>query len=90
MRTGLAICASTVSNTSTSPRPAKLGFTQFSEHPVKQTQWRAFVQRGRLRTEACSLSEVVTFLQMFLLPPVTAITAGMDFEQHWTRARGWH
>ena len=50
-------------------RPPLAMTTEFSGDRTNQTQWRAFVRKGRLVIEPPPFNEVVAMLSGFLLPP---------------------
>ena len=56
--------------------------------PERQTQWRAFLRRGRLDT-APDASELADTLIKFLGPPIRALANGERFAAPWTPDRGW-
>jgi hypothetical protein len=62
----------------------------FVENPVKQTQWKAFLRKGRLDGKETNLDEVITFLRNFLMPPSLAMAAGKPFNMHWLAGGPWH
>ena len=57
---------------------------EFSEDPTKQALWRAFVRKGRLAVESKTLSEIVTDLEVFLMPLAIAASSGKPFRKRWT------
>ena len=72
------------------PQEDPLAFTPaFSESPLKQTQWRAFVRRGKLKAGEISLPEIILSLREFLLPPVAALRANLPFTQQWKAGGPW-
>jgi len=62
---------------------------EFAEDPGKQKQWLAFLKRGQLKSEQNSLSEVITIIRDFLMPPCLAAAQDKAFNQLWVRARHW-
>jgi predicted nucleotidyltransferase component of viral defense system len=62
---------------------------EFSGAALKQSQWRAFVRRGKLRAGAASLNEVTTLLREFLTPVVDSLNAGSQFSQRWKAGGPW-
>ncbi len=72
------------------PSEAPLALTpEFYEDSAKQKQWKAFMDKGNLRAEKKPLSEVVTILQGFLMPPSQAIAKGEPFEMIWQPPGPW-
>lgn len=61
----------------------------FVENLVKQTQWNAFLRKGRLDDGSKSLGDVVGFLRDFLMPPSVAVAAGKPFEMGWSAGGPW-
>ena len=66
---------------------------EFAGDTMKQTQWRAFLQKARLDAAgveaAVDLQSVVEALCAFLLPPLRAAALGELFERVWTAAGPW-
>ncbi len=62
---------------------------EFSEDRAKQTQWDAFVKRGRIHMDKLTLSEVVALLLKFVMPPTLAAAAGKPFAMHWPAGGPW-
>jgi hypothetical protein len=60
----------------------------FLADPGRQTQWRAFLRRGRLRapSDASMLTEA---LRRFLLPVIAAAGSGAPFDAHWRPGGPW-
>ncbi len=56
---------------------------------LKQAQWRAFLRRSRLDSQAPGLVEVVAALQSFLMPPTLAVATGEAFEMVWPASGPW-
>jgi hypothetical protein len=64
---------------------------EFSEHPQKQAQWKAFVQQsGALTNQPRSLAEVVAFLGAFLLPVLEAARESQKWAEAWPPGGSWH
>ncbi len=63
--------------------------TEFSESEVANTQWRAFVRKGRLVNAPASLAEAVSGIARFLLPVARAHLAGGAFKMNWTAGGPW-
>lgn len=90
---GLLLCAAiqaTLTRRSTPiPTDVPLALTPiFAADPVKQTLWSAFIRRTRLGGHL-GLEEIITELQRFLLPPLSALANGMEFTRRWTPGVGW-
>jgi len=63
--------------------------TEFSESEAANTQWRAFVRKGRLANAPASLGEAVSGIACFLLPVARAHLAGGAFRVNWTAGGPW-
>jgi len=63
--------------------------TEFSESEAANTQWRAFVRKGRLANAPASLGEAVSGIACFLLPVARAHLAGGTFRVNWTAGGPW-
>ena len=61
----------------------------FFGNPSKQSQWLAFVRRGRLIQKTPTLEEVVLTIREFLWPVVQSIIDGRAFKQHWEKLGRW-
>lgn len=71
------------------PIAAPLALTdEFAADTGKQTQWRAFVRRGRLSDEA-PLAEVVDGLRTFLLPVLDAARRESALDARWQPGGPW-
>lgn len=71
------------------PPVAPLALTdEFAADTRKQTQWRAFVRRGRLSDEA-PLAEVVNLLRAFLLPVLDAARRESGLDARWQPGGPW-
>lgn len=73
------------------PSAQPLALTEeFARDRTKQTQWRAFLRKGRLAVEADGLQTVVALLGEFLMPPTTALVHNKDFNKKWPAKGPWH
>jgi predicted nucleotidyltransferase component of viral defense system len=63
--------------------------SEFSEDAAKQTQWKAFIRKGKLKTDEKTLGEVVAVLQDFLMPPTQAVVQGREFQLIWQPGGSW-
>ena len=71
------------------PEAVPLALTDaFANDAGKQTQWRAFVRRGRLSEDA-PLAEVVVTLRAFLVPVLDAARENARLEARWTPGGPW-
>lgn len=61
----------------------------FAADAAKQTQWRAFLQRGRLSTGDAGFPEMIAALRCFLMPPVEALRARGIFPTYWPAGGPW-
>ncbi len=72
------------------PAEIPIGLTpDFSDNPLKQSQWASFLKKSRLVKESITLTEVVQILRDFLLPPAQALVAGQPFERSWPAGGPW-
>jgi predicted nucleotidyltransferase component of viral defense system len=62
---------------------------EFARDTSKQTQWAAFVRRGRLVTETPELESIIALLHSFLWPVNEAVVADRIFEMRWNAAGPW-
>jgi hypothetical protein len=63
--------------------------SEFGVNPIKMNQWQAFLNRNQLDLEDVSLSQVLTILQDFLLPPWQAIAEEQIFKATWAPGGPW-
>jgi predicted nucleotidyltransferase component of viral defense system len=63
--------------------------SEFAQDRAKQTQWRAFIGKGKLDTGGAGLDEVVVALRGFLKPPAEAAVAGGLLEMIWPASGPW-
>jgi hypothetical protein len=61
----------------------------FSADPAKQSQWSAFLRKGRLGVEAGTLTEIVKEIADFLLPPAYESANGNPFRKNWPPGGPW-
>ncbi|MHB1342481.1 MAG: nucleotidyl transferase AbiEii/AbiGii toxin family protein [Coriobacteriia bacterium] len=73
-----------------SSRPAVLS-DDYAKRPERMTQWSAFVTRlGVSGIEAPdSLVDVVDDINVFIMPPAIAVSAGQPFSLNWVPGKGW-
>jgi len=62
---------------------------EFATDSAKQTQWSAFVRKGRFDDCPTDLLEVVEPLREFLLPPLSALSAETRFVRTWPAGGPW-
>ena len=62
---------------------------QFTEDPVKQTQWEGFLNRSGLSDAPWKLSTVVETLSIFLIPLLSAAKEGGECNQVWRDGGPW-
>jgi predicted nucleotidyltransferase component of viral defense system len=71
------------------PRSAPLALrTEFYELPTKQTQWRAFLQKSKLKADS-SLKEIIEVIREFLMPVVDGVLNGNEENQAWQPGGPW-
>jgi hypothetical protein len=73
------------------PTSAPIALTPtFHSAPVKETQWRAFLRKGRVdRSPSPPLSDVVQCIHEFVMPVIDALAAGASFTRHWSPGGPW-
>lgn len=62
---------------------------EFSGDATKQTQWRAFIKRGRLRVSEEDLGEVIAVIRGFLGPLFLPTAGAEPFKAHWPKGGPW-
>lgn len=68
--------------------PIALG-EAFLQDPDKTTQWRAFLRRTGLEERGTELSQVITELRAFLIPPIVAASKNEALNQSWEDGGPW-
>ena len=63
--------------------------SEFAQDQGKQTQWRAFIGKGKLDTGGAGLDEIVDALRGFLMPAAKAVAAGEVLEMVWPAFGPW-
>lgn len=63
--------------------------SEFFEDESKQKQWKAFLKKGKLKSEDKELQAVILTLQSFLLPPTQAVVKAQAFNQIWLLPGLW-
>jgi hypothetical protein len=63
--------------------------SEFALDKAKQTQWKAFTSRARLRIPAGDLDRVIGQIHSFLLPPTEALIQGKQFTLLWPAGGPW-
>ena len=61
----------------------------FASAPLKQTQWRAFVSRTRLKQKSLDMKAVVDAIRDFIMPPTSAALADKPFPRTWSKGGPW-
>lgn len=70
------------------PSGTPLGLTdEFAEHDQKNMQWSGFLRKNALAP--MTLQQVIESLREFLIPVLTALATGDDFEAQWQAGTGW-
>jgi len=62
---------------------------EFAGDPVKATQWRAFIKKGRLDGVTDDLEEILSTIASFLTPILRSITEEKDFKHTWKPPGPW-
>jgi Nucleotidyl transferase AbiEii toxin, Type IV TA system len=63
--------------------------SEFSNDPLKQSQWKAFVRRSRLKLADEGLEGVVAEIRDFLESPVVAASKGESLKLAWAKGGPW-
>lgn len=72
------------------PETAPLALTsEFYEDASKQTQWKAFINKGGLDAGESGLEEVMGVLAGFLMPPTDAARGTESFDLEWSPGGPW-
>jgi hypothetical protein len=61
----------------------------FGLDPAKQTQWLAFLRKGRLPADDTSLDALTSLLHDFLMPPTLTLLAAATFAAFWPAGGPW-
>jgi len=61
----------------------------FGEDAIRQTQWAAFIRNLRSEDITVSLTEVISNIKTFLLPPVQALYKQKPFRGSWAPGGPW-
>lgn len=71
------------------PKTIPFGLSrEFAQDKHKQTQWKAFLKKNALAE--LQLSQVVTDIQAFLAPPISALWQDTKLAQKWVPEKGWN
>jgi hypothetical protein len=70
-------------------RPPLALTTEFTEGAQKLTQWKAFINKSKLDSEAKTFSQIGEDLTGFLMPPTKALVHGTGFEMDWLPNGPW-
>jgi predicted nucleotidyltransferase component of viral defense system len=72
------------------PEVAPVALTdQFALEPDKITQWRAFLNRNRLDVGGDELRSIIQQLYRFLMPPLSALANGLEWQKTWPAGGPW-
>ena len=63
--------------------------SEFAQDRTKQTQWRAFLGKGKLDTGGAELDQVIDALHDFLMPAAQAIVASGLLDLAWPARGPW-
>ncbi|NIM12132.1 MAG: nucleotidyl transferase AbiEii/AbiGii toxin family protein [Candidatus Aminicenantes bacterium] len=61
----------------------------FFEDSVKKIQWKAFVRKKKINMDNVELSDIVSAIKEFLMPPLTALQQGRAFNMTWKPFGPW-
>lgn len=62
---------------------------EFISDGVKQSQWRAFIERSNLRMDMKEIGTVVASVLDFIMPPTLAAHASESFRKIWSKGGLW-
>jgi hypothetical protein len=72
------------------PNSVPIGLTmEFTEDPMKQIQWGAFIKRLVDNVEPLTLEETVDSIREFIMPPLVASNEGKVFDSVWSAGGPW-
>ena len=63
---------------------------EFYSNDHKETQWRAFVDKGQLMRKTDSLEGTIRLIRDFIMPVAKAVRSGESFAKVWVGDIGWH
>jgi len=87
---GQAVTATFTRRQTILPVDVPTGLTDtFAEDRTKQTQWHAFVRKGRITVDGVNFGQVVKLLREFLMPPTLAAVRGEVFASRWQTGGPW-
>jgi len=61
----------------------------FIQNPLKQTQWKAFVQKNRFVKVEKDIGKTIDLLRSFLIPVIDSIAKSKSFEMTWSAGGPW-
>lgn len=62
---------------------------EFYDDREKNAQWKAFLNKAKLKAEGKSLAEIAEGLRAFLIPVSKAVTRDEVLQRHWERGASW-
>ncbi|MBW4508346.1 MAG: nucleotidyl transferase AbiEii/AbiGii toxin family protein [Scytonematopsis contorta HA4267-MV1] len=62
---------------------------EFAEDITKKKQWRAFLNKGKLKSEHKHFVQVTDIIRDFLMPPCLAAIKDETFNRRWYPSNGW-
>ena len=85
-----AIAATFERRNTTLPSDPPLALTEeFHNDAGKQTQWNAFLRKGRLKVQERDFGKVMSLLRDFLMPPSLALVQKKKFDAKWCPGEPW-
>jgi len=63
--------------------------SEFYSDAGKQSQWDAFLRKGRFSLDSANLDDVIKLVGDFLMPPTLASVEGKKFDDHWSPGGPW-
>jgi predicted nucleotidyltransferase component of viral defense system len=61
----------------------------FVEHPLKQTQWRAFIRKNEFSKIQTDFEKTIRLVRSLVMPPLESLTTSKRFEQLWVPGGPW-
>ena len=63
---------------------------EFSLDSIKNSQWKAFLNKNEITDISEELPYIIETLRDFLAPPLRALSSGKRFSLSWTPGEAWH
>jgi predicted nucleotidyltransferase component of viral defense system len=87
---GRAIRATFLCRDTPFPQSVPTALTEeFAMDQDKGKQWGAFMSRSRLDAGGLTLTQIISHIRLFLMPPLLAAAGGQEFEEAWPPGGPW-